>query len=76
MPPEERRMIGQVRSALKGAALALCLGCGLQPESEPALGQTVLEMSEALNAVQQETALMQAQIDSLREVVARQDTLV
>jgi prefoldin subunit 5 len=38
--------------------------------------QTIVEMGEAVNALQQETAAMQAQVDSLSAVVARQDTVI
>ena len=40
------------------------------------LAETVIEMSDALIAVREETALLQAQVDSLREQMARQDTVL
>jgi hypothetical protein len=40
------------------------------------LAETLIEMSDALVAVREETALLQAQVDSLREQVARQDTVL
>lgn len=40
------------------------------------LAETLIDMSDALVAVRDETALLQAQVDSLREQVARQDTVV
>jgi hypothetical protein len=39
-------------------------------------GQALIELSDAINDVRQENAVLQEQIDSLRTVVARQDTLV
>lgn len=39
-------------------------------------GQALIELSDAINDVRQESAVLQEQIDSLRLVVARQDTLV
>ena len=39
-------------------------------------GQALIELSDAVNDVRQETAVLQEQIDSLRLVVARQDSLV
>ena len=40
------------------------------------LAETLIDMSDALVAVRDETALLQAQVDSLREQMARQDTVV
>ena len=40
------------------------------------LAETLIDMSDALVAVREETALLQAQVDSLREQMARQDTIV
>ena len=39
-------------------------------------GQMLVELSDALNAIRHDNALLQAQIDSLRTEVARQDTLL
>jgi hypothetical protein len=36
----------------------------------------MIGMSDALSGAQEETALLQAQVDSLREQVARQDTVL
>jgi hypothetical protein len=40
------------------------------------LAETLIDMSDALVSVREETALLQAQVDSLREQMARQDTVV
>jgi hypothetical protein len=40
------------------------------------LAETLIDMGDALVAVREETALLQAQVDSLREQIARQDTVV
>lgn len=40
------------------------------------MGQTVLELTEAVNALRFETGVMQEQIDSLRLRVARQDSAI
>ena len=40
------------------------------------LAETVIDMSDALIAVRDETALLQAQVDSLRDQMARQDTIL
>ena len=56
------------------AALAAC--SGPVTTGDTTLAETVIDMSDALIAVRDETALLQAQVDSLREQVARQDTLL
>jgi hypothetical protein len=58
------------------AAAALAAACRPDSATEVSLGQTIVEMGDAINTLQQDNALLQAQIDSLREVVARQDTLI
>lgn len=61
-----------------GAVLALASGgCGgVQPTGDTTLAEVVLDMGDALRAVQEETSMLQAQVDSLREVTARQDTVL
>lgn len=56
------------------AALAAC--SGPVTTGDTTLAETVIDMSDALIAVRDETALLQAQVDSLREQMARQDTLL
>lgn len=52
-------------------------GCGVPRTSgDTTLAETLIEMSDALASVREETALLQAQVDSLREQMARQDTVV
>jgi hypothetical protein len=51
--------------------------CGVPRTSgDTSLAEMLIEMSDALAAVREETALLQAQVDSLREQMARQDTVV
>jgi hypothetical protein len=57
--------------------LAALAGCsGPLTTGDTTLAETVIDMSDALSAVREETALLQAQVDSLREQMARQDTVV
>jgi len=56
------------------AALAAC--SGPVTTGDTTLAETVIDMSDALIAVRDETALLQAQVDSLREQMARQDTIL
>lgn len=59
------------------AVIMLGLGsCIRDPTANVSLGQTVLEIGDAVRELQQETAVMQDQVDSLVKVVARQDTLI
>jgi hypothetical protein len=69
-----------VRRALPGAAAVVLLSaCGTAiptPTSDMATGQAVLDLGMQLVQLRADNALLQAQIDSLRGVVAYQDTLV
>ncbi|HET6702342.1 MAG TPA: hypothetical protein VFH14_11085 [Gemmatimonadaceae bacterium] len=56
------------------AALGAC--GGPVTTGETTLAETLIDMSDALIAVRGETALLQAQVDSLREQMARQDTVL
>ena len=59
------------------AAGALATSCGTPaPPGDVSTGEMFVEISDALNGIRQENAMLQAQLDSLREVVARQDTLL
>lgn len=56
---------------------ALLGACGgPRTSGDTTLAETLIEMSDALVAVREETALLQAQVDSLREHMARQDTVL
>lgn len=61
------------------AALALCLAgsaCARNPTEDIALGETILQMSDAITLLRQESAQLQDEIDSLRIALARQDTVL
>ena len=68
----------RIRRALLAVTIAAAVGgCSdLQPTGDVTLAETLIEMSDALVAVREETALLQAQVDSLREQMARQDTVL
>ena len=58
-------------------AVSACSGTGLpSPRGDLATGQAMLDLNESLVQLREENAMMQAQVDSLRSVVARQDTLI
>ncbi|PYP80852.1 MAG: hypothetical protein DMD35_03335 [Gemmatimonadetes bacterium] len=68
------------RSALLragGLALALALPTACRsPQQDAYLVEQLRQMAEELNASRQQTSDLQTQLDSLRGVVARQDTLL
>jgi hypothetical protein len=69
------RGIALVRVAAVGAALALSMGCR-SPQQDAFLIEQLRQMADELNASRQQTADIQTELDSLRAVVARQDTLL
>ena len=64
-----------LRIGSTAVALALMSGCR-SPQQDAYLIEQLRQMSDELNASRQQTADIQAQLDSLRLVVARQDTLL
>lgn len=56
-------------------ALILLAGCR-DPRAEANIAQAMMEVGTTLTMVQQDYALLQSQVDSLRQVVARQDTII
>jgi hypothetical protein len=63
-------------TALTLGASVAC-GTGLpSPQSEMQTGQAMLDLNQAIVDLGETNAMMQAQVDSLREVVARQDTML
>jgi len=57
------------------AALASVASCR-SPQSDAYLLEQLKQMGDELNASRQQASDLQAQIDSLRTVVAKQDTLL
>jgi hypothetical protein len=45
-----------------------------QPAALETMGETVLQLGDAVSSLQQENAMLQEQVDSLRIAVAKQDT--
>jgi hypothetical protein len=56
-------------------ALVAVAGCR-DPRAEANIAQAMTEVGTTLTLVQQDYGLLQTQVDSLREVVARQDTII
>jgi hypothetical protein len=61
---------------LAGAAAALFVSScqAAQPVALEGIGESVLQLGDAVSTLQMENALLQEQIDSLRTAVAKQDT--
>ncbi len=60
-------------------ALALAFplaGCVRNPEAEARAAQQFLEIGDALNELRQSTAALNTTVDSLRIVIAKQDTTI
>ena len=65
------------RVALLAAVLLAAAGCTELPSpSSMSNGEVMLEMTQAIEGLRDENVYLQAQVDSLREAVARQDTLL
>ena len=62
--------------ALVALIPALSLASCQKGSGDMAMGQSVVDLGDAVNSLRQETAGMQAEIDSLRAQVAKQDTLM
>lgn len=60
--------------------LALLVVAGLagcrDPRAEANVAQAMTELGTTLTLIQQDYAALQSQVDSLREVVAKQDTVI
>jgi hypothetical protein len=69
------RSIALLRIGSIAAALALSAGCR-SPQQDAYLIEQLRQMADELNASRQQTADIQNELDSLRVVVARQDTLL
>jgi hypothetical protein len=64
-----------VRAGLIAATLLLGAACR-SPQSDAYLIEQIRQMGDELNASRQQASDLQSQLDSLRGVVARQDTLL
>jgi hypothetical protein len=65
------------RATAAGLALTGALGgCLRNPAADAATAQALTEIADQLGALQQYNAELQSQLDSLRLVVARQDTVL
>ena len=65
----------RLRAGCIALALAFSAGCR-SPQQDAFLIEQLRQMGDELNASRQQTSDLQTQLDSLRGVVARQDTLL
>jgi hypothetical protein len=63
------------RIVLLAVPAVLLSGCR-DPRAEANIAQAMTEVGTQLTAIQQDYAILQQEVDSLRGVVARQDTIV
>jgi hypothetical protein len=57
-------------------AAALLLGGCRDPRAEANIAQAMIDVGTQLSAMQQDYSILQGELDSLRTVVARQDTII
>lgn len=58
------------------AAATLVLSSCRDPRAEANIAQAMTDVGTQLSAMQQDYAILQSQVDSIRGVVARQDTII
>ena len=74
LPTPGRRLWRALAGA--GCVASALTGCLRNPAADAATAQAITQISDQLGAMQQDNAELQAQVDSLRTLVARQDTVV
>ncbi len=58
------------------AAALLALGGCRNPRVDANMAEALMQMGSQLSGIQQDYAILQSEVDSLRTVVARQDTII
>ncbi|MGV3707402.1 MAG: hypothetical protein ACO1Q7_01080 [Gemmatimonas sp.] len=71
-----RRRVRVLALITSAVILGACSGVLSTPSQEASSGQMMMDMVDALNQVRDQSAGMQDQLDSLREVVYQQDTVI
>lgn len=57
-------------------SVAVAVAACRDPRAEANIAQAMTEVGTQINAMQQDYAILQSEVDSLRLVVARQDTIL
>jgi hypothetical protein len=73
--PNTLRFVRALRRAAMATTLVAFASCR-NPQADAYISEQMRQMGEELNASRQQAAQMQSELDSLRGVVARQDTLL
>lgn len=58
------------------AGVVLLLAACRDPRAEANMAQAMIDVGTQISAMQQDYAILQQEVDSLRDVVARQDTII
>lgn len=69
-------MLRLYRPAIGIVALVVAAGCYQDPEEQIAQQQLLQDMTDAVNQTGMQVAELQGTVDSLRTIVARQDTAI
>lgn len=69
-------MLRLSRPAIGIVALVVAGGCYQDPEEQMAQQQLLQDMTDAVNQIGMQVAELQGTVDSLRAIVARQDTAI
>jgi prefoldin subunit 5 len=64
-----------MRNAIAFSALLLLCSCR-DPRAEANIAQAMTEVGTTISQMQQDYSLLQSEVDSLRQVVAKQDTII
>lgn len=75
LPSTVRSGAGLAAVALLALAASAC-DVAMDPTENVTTGEAILGLSDALMGLREEDAMLQAQLDSLRAVVARQDSTI
>jgi hypothetical protein len=65
-----------MRTTLRLAACTLLLAGCRDPRAEANIAEAMTQVGAQVNGMQQDYSILQGQLDSLRIVVARQDTII
>jgi len=71
----ERRGTPMPRSACTLALILICTACPAS-RADVAISEQIIQLGDGLNDLRQDNAALQQQVDSLRFVVAKQDTVI
>lgn len=71
-----RRRVAALAVLVLSVSAAACNGVLPAPSSEASQGQAMMDLTDVLNQIRDQSAGLQDQVDSLREVVYHQDTII